>query len=181
MSFDLKRTYFSVMAFVVLMVVFFAGLGLLSAGSTVAFLSTTPFEERQAPGYTSRTGATEDTELRIAKEEVATSLAVMLLALPVWYFHWRRYRQLAHENQAFLLYEVYGYTLMAIALITMVVAGGIVLAQVFRAIMGVLDLSSKYAQLKMGHEVVGMFLIVGWAFVFWYYHWRNMETVSERQ
>ncbi len=208
MTFDLKRTYFGITAFVVLMMAFVSGLSFLSAGSTMVILSTVPFEQRYPPGYPpqavmppapaapsgtsaatpapqleppypAKEGPMEDWELRNAKEQVATSLAAMILAFPIWYFHWRRYRQLAYEKKAFLLYRIYGYAFMVIALITMIVAGGMVLSQGIRAILGVLDLSTKYAQLNLAHQIVGSLLGVGWAFLFWYYHWRIVESVPE--
>ena len=213
MGFDLKRTYFSLTAFVVLLVAFISGLSLLSGASAVAFLAPVPFEDRYPPGYppvevpvppmaasgqatptpapavTSAPGPTvpyagkpvqmDDWELRSAREQVAMTLAAVIVALPIWWFHWRRYRRLAQDKQAFVMYRVYAYAFMVVALITMIVAGGNLLGQVFRALLGVADLSTRYAQVNLAHQAVGSGLGVVWAFLFWVYHWHVVETVPE--
>jgi hypothetical protein len=207
MGFDLKRVYFSVTAFVVLLVAFFAAIGVFASASAWVVLSTTPFEQRYPPGFLSQApvapeaqggtqkpappagasaqavpvkqGVLDDWELNNAREGLANSLATVLLALPVWYFHWQRYRRLAHERQAFLMYRVYGYAFMVIALVTVIIAGGIVLTQVFRAMLGVVDLATRYAQLTLVHQTVGSLMGVGWALLWWYYHWRTVEGLPE--
>ena len=92
-------------------------------------------------------GVLEDWELNGARERLATSLAIVLLALPIWAFHWRRFRRLARERQAFLMYRVYGYAVMVVALVTVIIAGGNVLRQPLPAVLGVVDLTTRYAQL----------------------------------
>jgi hypothetical protein len=207
MSFDLKRVYFSVTAFVVLLVAFFAAIGVFASASAWVVLSTTPFEQRyppgflpQAPGAPAVQGQTEkptpsasvpqeavpvkqgvfdDWELTNAREGLANTLATVLLALPIWYFHWQRYRRLAHERRAFLMYRVYGYAFMVIALVTVIISGGNVFTQLFRAMFGVLDLATRYAQLNLIHQTVGSLLAVGWALLWWRYHWRMVEALPE--
>ena len=132
-----------------------------------------------APAYPAKPGVLDDWELTNAKEQLANSLAVVILALPIWYFHWLRYRRLARERQAFLMYRVYGYAFMVIALVTVIIAGGNVLTQVFRAVLGVLDLATRYAQLSLVHQTAGSLLGVGWALLWWYYHWRAVEDLPE--
>jgi hypothetical protein len=207
MGFDLKRVYFSVTAFVVLLVAFFSALEFLGSASQWVVLSTTPFEQRYPPGYAlqpsmkvaqgqaeqpaptppgapapatpAKPGSLDDWELTNAREQLANSLAILVLALPIWYFHWLRYRRLAHERQAFLMYRVYGYAFMVIALVTVIIAGGNVLTQLFRAVLGALDLATRYAQLTLIHQTVGSLLIVGWALLWWRYHWRAVEALPD--
>jgi hypothetical protein len=207
MGFDLKRVYFSVTAFVVLLVAFFAAIGVFASASAWVVLSTTPFEQRYPPGYAlqpptavaqgqaerpappadgapaqavpAKPVAVEDWEFSNAREGLANSLATVLLALPIWYFHWLRYRRLAHERQAFLMYRIYGYAFMVIALVTVIIAGGNVLAQLLRAMLGALDLATRYAQLTLIHQTVGSLLGVGWALLWWRYHWRAVEALPE--
>ncbi len=210
MGFDLKRVYFSVTAFVVLLVAFFAAIQVFATASAWVVLSTTPFEQRYPPGFLPqppvapgaqgptekptpgpsgtapaqpavpvKQGAFEDWELNSAREGLASSLAIVLLALPIWYFHWTRYRRLAQERQAFLMYRVYGYAFMVIALVTVIIAGGNVLTQVFRAMLGVVNLATRYAQLTLIHQSVGSLLVVGWALLWWRYHWRAVEALPE--
>jgi hypothetical protein len=207
MGFDLKRVYFSVTAFVVLLVAFFAAVGVFASVSAWVVLSTTPFEQRYPPGYLPQApvapaaqgqtekptppagapaqavpvkqGVLDDWELTNAREGLANSLAIVLLALPIWYFHWLRYRRLAHERQAFLMYRIYGYAFMVIALVTVIIAGGNVLTQLFRAVLGVVDLATRYAQLTLIHQSVGSLLVVGWALLWWRYHWRAVEALPE--
>ena len=61
----------------------------------------------------------EDWELRSAKESVASSLAIVLVALPVWLWHWRRWRALTQTESA-QLFRLYVYALMLITLVTAV-------------------------------------------------------------
>ena len=207
MSFDLKRVYFSVTAFVVLLVAFIAAIGVFASASALVVLSTTPFEQRYPPGYLPeapvapapqgqsqkptpsagspspavpvKQGVFDDWELTNAREGLANSLATVLLALPIWYFHWQRYRRLARERQAFLMFRVYGYAFMVVALVTVIISGGNVLTQLFRAVMGVLDLATRYAQLNLLHQTVGSLLAVGWALLWWRYHWRMVEALPD--
>lgn len=99
MSFDLKRTYFGLVSFVVLMVAFIAGLSLLGGIAGVVVLSPVPFEQRYPPGALDRPVAPgesapaqggpdkpvyiEDWELRGARDQLATSLAAVIVALPI--------------------------------------------------------------------------------------------------
>jgi hypothetical protein len=202
MGFDLRRVYFSVTAFVVLLVV-----GVFASASALVVLSTTPFEQRYPPNYAPqptfagaqgqaevpappqtggsaqavpvKPGIQDDWDLNNAREGLANSLATVLLALPIWYFHWRRYRRLAQERQAYLMYRIYGYAFMVIALVTVIVAGGNVLTQLFRALLGSVDLATRYAQLTLIHQTVGSLLAVGWALLWWRYHWRVVEALPE--
>jgi hypothetical protein len=207
MGFDLKRVYFSVTAFVVLLVAFFAAIGVFASASAWVVLSTTPFEQRYPSGYAlqapaaaaqgqaerpappadvapaqpvpAKPVAMDDYELNNAREGLANSLATLLLALPIWYFHWERYRRLAQARQAFLMYRVYGYAFMVIALVTVIISGGNIFTQIFRAVLGVLDLTTRYAQLTLIHQMVGSLLSVGWALLWWRYHWRAVEALPE--
>jgi hypothetical protein len=124
-------------------------------------------------------GIQDDWELNNAREGLANSLATVLLALPIWYFHWQRYRRLARERQAFLMFRVYGYAFMVIALVTVIISGGNVFTQIFRAMLGVLDLTTRYALLTLVHQTVGSLLAVGWALLWWRYHWRAVEALPE--
>ena len=208
MGFDLKRTYFSLASFVVLMVAFVAGLGLIGALASVVVLSPVPFAERYPPGSPDRpaeppqssvsggaqaaqsgTAAAvpvqggvekpflvEDWELRGARGQLATSLAAVIVALPIWAFHWRRFRRLAADGSAYLLHRVYGYAVMVVTLVTMIVSGADVLRQPLLAMLGALDLSTRYAQLSLTRGVLGSVLGLAWATLVWWYHWRVVET-----
>lgn len=207
MGFDLKRVYFSVTAFVVLLVAFFSALEAFGAASQWVVLSTTPFEQRYPPGYLAqplvapvakgqmeqptpppgapaqavpvKQGVINDWELTNAKERLANSLAILALALPIWYFHWQRYRRLARERQAYLMYRVYGYAFMVIALVAVIISGGAVLTQLLRALLGALDLTTRYAQLNLIHQTIGSLLGVGWALLWWRYHWCMVEALPD--
>ena len=97
----------------------------------------------------------EDWELRGAREQLATSLAAIMVALPIWAFHWRRFRRLAAEANAYLLYRIYAYAAMVVTLVTMIMAGGDLLRQPLLAALGGLDLSTLYARLSLTRGVVG--------------------------
>jgi len=206
MSFDLKRTYFGLVSFVVLVVAFIAGLSLLGAIASVAVLSPVPFKQRYPPGAldrpvappqleasgsqqgsgtatavppqsgTEKPASNEDWELRGAREQLATSLAALLVALPIWAFHWRRFRRLASEANAYLLYRVYAYAAMVVTLVTMIMAGGDLLRQPLLAVLGGLDLSTLYARLSLTRGAIGSAGNLVWAFAVWWYHWRVVES-----
>lgn len=206
MGFDLKRTYFGLASFVVLMVAFVAGIALTSALANVLVLSPVPFAERIPPGALDRPmesqqalasgdqqgsgtatagpvqGSSdkpvsiEDWELRGAREQLATSLAALIVAFPAWLFHWRRFRKLANEDRAFLLYRIYAYAAMVVTLVVMIMSGGDLLRQPILAMLGALDLSTRYAQLSLTRGLVGSAASLIWAFAVWWYHWRVAES-----
>ncbi len=207
MGFDLKRTYFGLASFVVLMVAFVAGLMLTSGVSSLVVLAPVPFTDRVPPGYTAAAygvaiapapevtgtvtpvpgqikppppavvGPIDDWELRNAREQTAASLATLLVALPIWAFHWRRFQRLVSDERAYLLYRVYAYAAMVVTLVTMIVTGADVLRQPLLMLVGALDLSTRYAQLSLLRGVLGSALGLVWATVVWWFHWRVVETV----
>jgi hypothetical protein len=207
MSFDLRRTYLGVTSFIVLMVVFFTGIATLNTLSTIVVLAPVPFADRVPPGYTAQAygvaiapapavtdtatpapaqlmppppdkiGAIQDWEVNNAREQTATSVAALLVAAPIWLFHWRRFRKAAAEQNAYLMYRVYAYATMTVALIAMIIAGGDLLGQPLLALLGAADLSGRYAQLQFIYRALGSGLSLVWAIGFWLYHWRVSESV----
>lgn len=111
----------------------------------------------------------EDFELRSAKESVASSLAIVLVALPIWYFHWRRWRAMT-QTVSVQLFRLYVYALMLITLIVAVLRGGSAIGKVVGLLLGVVDFSTRYASLSFAHEltdgVVGALI----ALLAWWYH-----------
>ena len=120
---------------------------------------------------------TEDFELRSAKEGVASSLAIVLVALPIWWFHWRRWRALTQTDSA-QLFRVYVYALMLITLITTVVRGAGVVGAIVKFLLGVVDFSSGYATFAFARELTGGITGALIALLAWWYHWSAVRAGS---
>jgi hypothetical protein len=111
----------------------------------------------------------EDSELRSAKEGIASSLAILLVALPIWFFHWRRWRTLT-ETESAQLFRLYVYALMLITLITAVVRGAGVVGAIVKSLLGAVDFSSRYASLTLAQDLAGGLLGALVALLAWWYH-----------
>ncbi len=120
----------------------------------------------------------EDWELRGNKESVASSLAIVLVALPVWFWHWRRWRTLT-QTQSAQLFRLYVYALMLIALVTAVIRGASAIGKVLTWLLGVADLSTRYATLTFTREFIGSILGALIALLAWWYHWINVRGENE--
>ena len=121
----------------------------------------------------------EDWELRSAKEQVASTLSALLVALPIWWFHRRRFSQLSREKADYWLYKVYSYLVMIVGLIGVVVRGGSTISQVVRAALGVLELSRTADQIRFANDVAGAILGTLLAAGVWYVHWRTVEVLPD--
>lgn len=196
---NLKRLYFAATAFVVFLIAFVSAQACLDGVVRLVSFSLVPFEQRResretivipAPMSESTAVPTplpavpkplpeEDWELRSAKEQVATSVAALLVALPIWWLHWRRFGQLSRERAGDLLYKVYNYLLMVISLIAVVIRGGVAIGQVARALLGLIQLDRLGEQLQFVNDLTGAALGTVLAIGVWYYHWRTVERLPE--
>jgi len=120
----------------------------------------------------------EDWELRSAKESVASSLAIVLVALPVWFWHWRRWRTLT-QTQSAQLFRLYVYALMLVALVTVVFRGASAIGKVLMWLLGIADLSTRFATLTFTQEFIGSVVGALIALLAWWYHWRNVRGEGE--
>jgi hypothetical protein len=136
-------------------------------------------EQRAAEEQTER-ARLEDYELRSAKEGVVSSLAMVLVALPIWVFHWRRWRALTRA-QSPLLFRLYVYALMLIAMITAVVRGGGAVSALLKLPIGAADFSSRYASLTFVQELASGLVGALVALLAWWYHWAMVRTEREER
>jgi uncharacterized membrane protein YhaH (DUF805 family) len=122
----------------------------------------------------------EDYELRSAKEGVVSSLAMVLVALPIWFFHWRRWHALT-RTQSPLSFRLYVHALMLITIITAVVRGGGAVSALLKLPIGAADFSSRYASLTFVQDLVGSLLGALIALLAWWYHWAMVRTEREER
>jgi len=196
---NLKQLYFAATAFVVFVILFISAQAFLDGAVRLVTFSLVPFEQRREPvnSATMREApppATtpepipappkplpiqEDWELRSAKEQVASALATLLVALPIWWLHWRRFGQLSHEKTDYLFYKIYNYLLMVISLIAIVIRGGSAIGQVVRVLLGLITLTQVREQLQFANDLAGAALGTLLAIGVWYYHWRTVESLPE--
>lgn len=120
----------------------------------------------------------EDWELRSAKQSVASSLAIVLVALPVWFWHWRRWRALT-QTESVQFFRLYVYALMLVALVTAVFRGASAISKIVTGILGVADLSTRFATLTFAQEFIGSVVGALIALLAWWYHWTNVGGKRE--
>lgn len=123
---------------------------------------------------------TEDNELRSTKEGVASSLAVVLVALPIWIFHWRRWRRLT-ETESAQPFRAYVYALMLITLMTAVGRGAGVVGAVVKSLFGTIDFSSGAASFTFAQDVTSGLLGSLLALVAWGYHRAAVRGEREKE
>lgn len=120
----------------------------------------------------------EDWALHSAKESVASSLAIVLVTLPVWFWHWRRWRALTRTELA-QFFRLYVYALMLVALVTAIVHAASALGKVLTWLLGIADLATRFATLTFAQELVGNLLGALIAGLAWWYHWTNVRGENE--
>ncbi len=121
----------------------------------------------------------EDFELRGVKEGVAWSLAILLIALPIWWFHWQRWRALTQTESAFFFLHI--YSVMLITLILAVVRSGGAVGAIIQWLLGVADTSTRYSALAPAQNLVGNTLGALIALIAWGYHWRSVREEREEK
>lgn len=120
----------------------------------------------------------EDWELRAAKEGVASSLAIVLVALPVWVWHWRRWRALT-RTESVQFFRLYVFALMLVALVTAVFRGASAVSKIVTWLLGVADLATRFATLTFAQEFIGSVVGALIALLAWWYHWTNVRGERE--
>lgn len=120
----------------------------------------------------------EDWELHWAKERVASTLAIVLVALPVWWWHWRRWRALTRIESA-QFFRLYVYAMMLIALVVAIGHSASALGKVFTWLLGITDFTTRYTQLVFTQELVSSVVNALIAMLTWWYHWSNVRESTE--
>lgn len=80
------------------------------------------------------------------RDNIARSAAAALIAIPLWAFHWGKARILVRERGSDLVFRLYLYGIMIIAIF--IILGNVsgLLSQILRALIGAVDWSDIYAQ-----------------------------------
>ncbi len=121
-----------------------------------------------------------DNESQGAKEGVASSMALLLIAFPIWWFHWQRWRTLAQKELRFF-FRLYLYALMVITVLIGLVSGGTAMSKIFQLILGNIPLGTPYGQLTFTKDIVGAIFGVALALVAWWYHAREAAKSETMQ
>jgi len=152
---DIQRLYFYIVSFVALLTMIVAVLVLNANLLSLAFRIYAPSPD---------TGV---------KQTIADCLGVVLVTLLAWLWHWRRARQLTWTKKTLLMHRIYLYVVAIIALVTAIGFGGLMLAQGFRALLGLIDLTSDSAQRRL-YSDLALGLINGLICLgLWWAHWRE--------
>jgi len=155
---DIQRLYFYIVSFVVLLTMIVAVLVLNANLLSLAFRIYAPSPD---------TGV---------KQTIADCLGVVLVTLLAWLWHWRRAQQLTWAKKTLLMHRIYLYVIAIIALVTAIGFGGFMIAQGFRALLGLIDLTSDSAQRRL-HSDLSLGLVNGLLCLgLWWAHWRGTMT-----
>ena len=158
-AFDMRQTYFYLVALLTLLIAFFASFVLPGRVFMVAF---------------SDPSAPPDLYMR---QQIAESLGMILVALPVWWWHWRDARRRALVTNRLLALRIYLYAVIVIALVTAVIVGGIAVSEIIKALFGLVDFSSAdSARMFWQNELTEVVNLLT-ALLVWLYHWRTVERV----
>lgn len=116
----------------------------------------------------------EDWELRGIKESIASGLAIVLVALPVWWWHWRRWRALT-RIEATQWFRLYVYALMLTALVVAILHSASALGKVLAWLLGIADFTTRYTQIAFTQELASSVVNALIALLAWWYHWNNVR------
>jgi len=159
---NLKQIYFSIISFVSLLVVFFSLLSLTESVLTLA-LRTHRYEWEKP------------------KEDIARMTSLVIVSFPVWLFHWSRTRRIAYAEKAFLLYRIYLYVVMVIALIATLACGGLLVHQFIKLAMGIVEWAKAAEVRAFWKDVISAAINALLSFGLWFYHWRLVERVPREE
>jgi hypothetical protein len=172
MKIDLKRLYYGVTAFLVFLVLFFSAETFFDRAADLAYLGAIPPSERVEQSFTPPPPVQqEDLQLRSTKEQVAGALATILVALPIWWFHWMRWRAVA-ENDAPTAFRLSVYALMVITLITAMVRAAGVLGKLFEFWLGLTPVTNSASAFSLNKDLAGGIIGALIALAAWVYHSR---------
>lgn len=120
-----------------------------------------------------------DWELYNAKASLASTLAIVLVSTPLWWWHWRRWRAATRTGWA-QFFRLYGYAVMLVALVTAVFRSAGAIGKIVLWLLGVADLSTRLAMLTFVREFVAGVLGALLALLAWWYHWVQVREGEAR-
>lgn len=159
MAFDVRQTYFYLVALSLLLLAFFSTFTLADRVFTMIFADPS---------------GSFDLDMR---QPIAEALGIILVALPVWWLHWRDARRRALTTKHLLALRIYLYTVTVIALVTAVIVGGMAASGIMKALFGLVDFSSADSLRVFWRDELTAVVNLLTALLVWSYHWRAVEHV----
>lgn len=156
---DIRQIYFYLVALAMLLITFAGALQLVGQICTL-FL---PYSET-------------DSNIFI-RQQIANTLGILLVAKPVWWFHWQPARQRALQTLRYFGLRVYLYAITVIALIVAVIVAGMAGTEIFKALLGLVDFSKAESMRSFWRNELSALVNIFIALVVWYYHWRAAERI----
>ncbi len=158
-AFDVRQTYFYLVALGTLLLAFFTAFVL--AGQVFVVV----FSDSSAPPdvYT--------------RQQIAETFGTILIALPVWWLHWRAARRRALVTKRLLALRIYLYAVTVIALVTAVIVGGVAVSEIIKALFGLVDFSGADSARMFWKDELTTVVNLLTAVLVWNYHWRTVERV----
>ncbi len=180
---DLQAVYLYIVSLVSVVILLFAVFSLADAALSLAFRTYLPDIPPQAPLEKSADPTAPPPrdfvadQTRFARQQLASTLAAVLVTLPVWWFHWRAARRRSFAQRAFLGHRLYLYAVMVIALIAAVVSGAQAASRLLEWLLGAVDWSQANAAANFwkGALASGIDSLV--ALGLWTYHRRELASV----
>jgi hypothetical protein len=181
MKIDLKRLYYGVTAFLVFLVLFISAETFFDQVADLSYYGTFPPAQRVEQTLAPQPPEVqqEDFQLRSAKEQVAGTLATILVALPIWWFHWKRWRAVA-EKDAPTAFKLSVYALMIITLITAMARAAGVLGKLFEFGLGLTPITDSASAFSLTKDLASGIIGALIALAAWGYHSRvagQTETI----
>jgi len=106
---------------------------------------------------------------------------MLLVAMPVWWLHWRDARRRALATKRLLTLRIYLYAITVIALVTAVIVGGIAVSEIIKALFGLVDFSSVESARMFWRDELTAVVNLLTALLVWFYHWRTVERVPANE
>jgi hypothetical protein len=162
-AFDVRQTYFYLVALVTLSSAVFSAFLVASGAFTVAF-SNSPMPPDSS-----------------IWQQIAGALGMLLVAMPVWWLHWRDARRRALATKRLLALRIYLYAVTVTALVTAVIVGGIAVSEIIKALFGLVDFSSADSARMFWKDELTAVVNLLTALLVWFYHWRTVERVPANE
>ena len=162
-AFDVRQTYFYLVALVTLLSAVFSAFLIAGGVFTVAF-SNSPMPPNS-----------------YIWQQSAGALGMLLVAMPVWWLHWRDARRRALATKRLLALRIYLYAITVIALVTAVIVGGIAVSEIIKALFGLVDFSSVESARMFWRDELTAVVNLLTALLVWFYHWRTVERVPANE
>lgn len=113
------------------------------------------------------------------RQQIANTTSLLLVAMCVWWFHWRHVRRRALQSQGLWGLRAYLYAMMLLALLVGVIVAGKVGEELFKAWFGLVDFSTPSSARSFWRDELTATINLLLTLVIWFYHWRLTTTETE--